>query len=105
MNQHVTLALWLTAIGRTIRPCSWPRSTAERETERSQLRPQIAGQPRTNADDLPYSIVARESSELADRLRSQGWIARVGWRVTGRDDQRAWLIRFEHPAVAATVAA
>jgi hypothetical protein len=48
--------------------------------------------------DLPFSIVARECSELADRLRSQGWAARAGWRSSGHSQPRVWFIRFEPPA-------
>jgi hypothetical protein len=66
------------------------------------LGTQTFGHLMINDDGIPISIVARESSELASRLRSQGWIARSGWRSTSRDNQRDWLIRFEHPAVSSS---
>jgi hypothetical protein len=45
----------------------------------------------------PCSVVAAEGTDLADRLRSDGWIARAGWRrhIAGRP--AIWLVRFECP--------
>lgn len=37
------------------------------------------------------SIVVRDGSELAVRLRADGWVARSGWRTSTGD----WLLRFE----------
>jgi len=42
------------------------------------------------------AIVAPEASELAQRLRSAGWIARAGWLSRARGG-RVWLVRFESP--------
>ena len=64
----------------------------------------IASRVRINDDGIPCSIVVREHSELAQRLRAQGWMARSGWLSTSRDTQRVWLIRFEHPILAARAA-
>ncbi len=44
---------------------------------------------------LPMEIVAREGSELAEQLRTNGWVARAGWRTTGEDGQPVWHLRFE----------
>ena len=45
-------------------------------------------------DGSPSYIVAREGSELAERLRCQGWKATLGWRSESEDGQ-VWLVRFE----------
>ncbi len=39
-------------------------------------------------------VVAREGSELAERLRSRGWKATLGWR-SETDEGSIWLVRFE----------
>jgi hypothetical protein len=58
-----------------------------------------------NRDGIPFSIVARECSELAQRLTAQGWIARSGWVSTGPDTRGVWLIRFEHPTLSLVTSA
>lgn len=42
----------------------------------------------------PSYVVAREGSELAERLRCRGWKATLGWRSEGEDGV-VWLVRFE----------
>jgi hypothetical protein len=42
-------------------------------------------------------IVASETSELAQRLRSSGWVARAGW-LSHAPGGRVWLVRFESPS-------
>jgi hypothetical protein len=42
------------------------------------------------------SIVARDGSELAQRLRATGWTARVGWRTVTESGDTVWFVRFEH---------
>ncbi len=42
-------------------------------------------------------IIAPETSELAQRLRSSGWIARAGW-LNHAPSGRIWLVRFESPS-------
>ena len=42
------------------------------------------------------AIVAPERSELAQRLRSAGWVARAGW-LSRAPVGRVWLVRFESP--------
>lgn len=44
-----------------------------------------------------HAIVAPEGSELANRLRSRGWVARSGWRSRRSGRQPVWLVRFEQP--------
>ncbi|HEX5165469.1 MAG TPA: hypothetical protein VFV93_08750 [Thermomicrobiales bacterium] len=46
----------------------------------------------------PHTVVAAEGSELAARLRSNGWIARAGWRRYTAGRPAAWLVRFECPS-------
>ncbi len=41
------------------------------------------------------AIIAPEGSELADRLRSRGWVARSGWRSRQAGRPAVWLVRFE----------
>ena len=41
------------------------------------------------------AIIAPEGSELANRLRSRGWIARSGWRSRQAGRPAVWLVRFE----------
>ncbi len=51
----------------------------------------------THATELASkAIVAPETSELAQRLRSSGWIARAGW-LSRAPGGRVWLVRFESP--------
>jgi len=45
----------------------------------------------------PAAIVAEEGSELASRMRSNGWIARSGWRSHATGRPAIWLVRFECP--------
>jgi hypothetical protein len=45
----------------------------------------------------PRAIVAAEGSELAARLRSNGWVARSGWRSHAAGRSAIWLVRFEFP--------
>jgi hypothetical protein len=42
------------------------------------------------------AIVAVETTELARRLRSSGWVARAGW-ISCTPCGRVWNIRFESP--------
>ncbi len=44
---------------------------------------------------LPFEVVAREGSELAEQLRASGWVARAGWRSAGDDGRSVWNLRFE----------
>lgn len=53
---------------------------------------------RVAEEGFPRSIVVRERSELADRLRANGWVARAGWLSANRTTSRIWLIRLEHPS-------
>lgn len=39
-------------------------------------------------------VVVREGSELAERLRSRGWKATLGWRSESESGP-VWLVRFE----------
>jgi hypothetical protein len=41
------------------------------------------------------AIIAPEGSELANRLRSRGWVARSGWRSRQAGRSAVWLVRFE----------
>jgi hypothetical protein len=43
------------------------------------------------------AIIAPETSEQAQRLRSSGWIARAGW-LSHASDIPIWLVRFELPS-------
>lgn len=45
----------------------------------------------------PRVIVAAEGSELANRLRASGWVARAGWRRHAAGHSPIWLVRFEYP--------
>ena len=45
----------------------------------------------------PRAIVAAEGSDLAVQLRSNGWIARSGWRSHAAGRPAIWLVRFECP--------
>jgi hypothetical protein len=53
----------------------------------------------------PRAIVAAEGSELAAQLRSNGWIARSGWRSHAAGRPAIWLVRFESPFASPEVAA
>lgn len=44
------------------------------------------------------SMIAREGSELAQRLRDSGWVARAGWRSSDASGRAVWHLRFEQPA-------
>ena len=66
--------------------------TLTRETLARIGNQQIA----TSASPTP-AIIAPEGSELANRLRSRGWVARSGWRSRGSGRQSVWLVRFEQP--------
>lgn len=43
------------------------------------------------------SMIAREGSELAQRLRASGWVARAGWRSSDATGRPVWHLRFEQP--------
>ena len=43
----------------------------------------------------PRVIIARDGTELADRLRATGWIVRAGWRTTSHKGQSVWNLCFE----------
>lgn len=43
------------------------------------------------------AIIAPETSEQAQRLRSAGWIARAGW-LSHASSSPIWLVRFELPS-------
>jgi hypothetical protein len=62
-------------------------------------QPAHASANRSSVDrsSTPCTVVAAEGSDLAARLRSNGWIARAGWRrhIAGRP--AIWLVRFESP--------
>src|SRR4051794_21235726 len=45
----------------------------------------------------PHAIVAPEGSELANWLRSRGWVARSGWRSRQAGRPAIWLVRYESP--------
>jgi hypothetical protein len=54
----------------------------------------MAEQPTTRT--IPTdAIIATEGSELANRLRSRGWVARSGWRSRQAGRSAVWLVRFE----------
>lgn len=48
------------------------------------------------------AIIALEGSELANRLRSRGWVARSGWRSRAVGRPPVWFVRFEQPESIAT---
>jgi hypothetical protein len=52
---------------------------------------------------VPRVIVAAEGSELADRLRASGWVARAGWRRHAAGRSPIWLVRFEYPLTSSEV--
>lgn len=46
-------------------------------------------------ETAPRVIIAREGTELAETLRTSGWVARAGWRTTTNEGQSVWHLRFE----------
>jgi len=48
-------------------------------------------------DPASRVIITPETSALAQRLRSSGWVARAGW-LSRAPCGRVWLVRFESPS-------
>jgi hypothetical protein len=64
--------------------------TITRETLTKMTEQQL-----TTRTTLTDAIIAPEGSELANRLRSRGWVARSGWRSRQAGHPAVWLVRFE----------
>lgn len=46
-------------------------------------------------DSTTRVIIAREGTELANTLRTSGWVARAGWRSMTSSGEAVWHLRFE----------
>ncbi|RIK36182.1 MAG: hypothetical protein DCC58_19570 [Chloroflexi bacterium] len=47
------------------------------------------------SDTFPRVLVAREGSELAERLLARGWRPSAGWRHVNEAGETIWYVRYE----------